>query len=515
MRPNHLAPFPARGRGAVPPFPRRKGGRAVRLLASLLLALAILVGATASPAAAEPEWVERRTEHVLLRFAPNDAVEVDWYEGFVEDVYRYVSEVFDQEPQPGIVVTFYSDEAAYSEANPLAGRDEGVLAHARLDTREVGLALFRLRRQSETLRRDAVSHELTHVVLGEMSNNKLTIGFHEGLAQYVEREVDQRSRLARLLRRGVDGQRLLSFEDLNRQRSFLARAAVAYPQSYSVVAFLSERYGFGHLVRMVNALQDDISLDEAARRAFGRSLSELEAEWQLFVPGFINGGWGRNDLDLWEMAEPRRLLAEGRYTEAQDGFQRAERLFADLGRVEKLEQARAHLRQSWSALEATDLGQRGAAALEVHDYATATGLLGQAATLWSSVGDAGRRDVAESGLGQARRGEEAMDRLEQARALLAAWQIPSARARAVEAGTAFAELGDVRRTDEAGAVLEEAQAFQTRLGAAAVGGGAVGLTTIGLAWGVGRVRRHRPGRAEGRPYAPPVAVGAREQDWSL
>ena len=138
----------------------------VRLLVWLLLATTILLGPTAPAVAAEPEWVERQTEHLVLRFAPADDAEVLWYAGFVEDAYRYVVDVFGHEPRPGIVLTFYSDEDAYAAANPLAGREEGVLAHARPGSREIGLALGRLPKQSEILRRDAIRHELTHVVLG-------------------------------------------------------------------------------------------------------------------------------------------------------------------------------------------------------------------------------------------------------------------------------------------------------------------------------------------------------------
>lgn len=476
-----------------------------------LVALVILLGAAAAPTRAEPEWLERQTEHVVLRFAPDDAAEVDWYAGFVEGVYGDVSDVFGHTPSPGIVVTFYGDQAAYAVANPIAGLDEGVLAHARLDTREVGVALWRLRKQGETPRRDALRHELTHVVLGEMSNNRLPIGFHEGLAQYVEQDVEQRGRLARLLRRGVQEQRILSFDDLQRQRPFLARATVAYPQSYSVVAFLSERYGFGHLVRLVNTLRDEPHFDEAVRRSFGRSLDELEVEWRASLPGFLDGGYAKNELDLWDMTEPRRLLAEGRYAEAQEGFVRAERLFGDLGRAEKLELSRRGLTQSKAGLEATDVGRRGVTALEGHEYATAAGLLGQAVTLWSVVGDADRVESAEFGLEQARRGEEGVQQLGRARDLLESWQIPSARADAVHAGTTFASLGDARRTDEANAVLAEAQDAQTRLAFGAIGGGAAGLTAIGLTWGVTRRRGRRAQSAE----TPPLALAAGERDWSL
>lgn len=475
----------------------------------LLVACVLLLGVvSAGPVVAEPEWVERRTEHLVLRYRAGDEVEVDWYAEFVEGAYRRVVDVFGDETRPGIVLQFYPDERSYAAVNPLAAREDGVLAHARPATREVGLAMWRLRKQSEGLRRDAVRHELTHIVLGELSDHKLPIGFHEGLAQYVEQDPDQRAKLLQTLKRGAEADQLLSLADLNRQRTFLGRAAIAYPQSYSLVHFLTERYGFGHVVRMVKGLRHEAGLNEAIQRAFGRSSDELEVEWKASLPDLLNAGWDRNDLDLWELAEPRRLLAEGRYEEARRGFERAGRLFEDLGRGEKVEQAQTGLRQSALALEATELDGRAAAALDEYDYSTAAQLLGEAETRWSAVGDEQRRRRATESLEQARRGVEGLDRLGQAREQIDGWRLPEARASALEAGMTFGELGDVARTEEAKAVLEEAQALQTRLGVAAIGGGAAGLAAIGVAWGLSR-RSRRP------RYQMPSGVGVGERDWSL
>jgi hypothetical protein len=485
--------------------------RIAMLLTWLVVALAMLVVPVAAPAAAQPEWSEGRTEHLVLRFRPADAAEVIWYEQFLEDVYREVCDVFGEQPRTGIVVTFHPDEASYAAVNPLAGREESILAHASPSTGEIGLAIWRLRPLPEAQRRDAVRHELTHVVLGDMTGNRLPIGLHEGIAQYMERDTAQRMKMVRTLRRAADVDQLLSFQDLNRQRTFLGRAGIAYPQSYSVVAFLNDRYGFGHVIDLVGAFREGASPDDAARRTFGRSLAELEDEWQAYLPGYLDGGWARNDLDLWEMARPRALLVDRKYGEAKEEFERAARLFEGIERPEKLEQARYGLQQSEAGLEAVDLSQRGSSALETHDYQTAVELLGRAETLWAFVGDQARQDAVTSGVEQARLGVTARGQLESAHAELEAWRLPEARAGALAAGRAFAELADETRIAEANAVLAEAQELQTQFGMAAFGAGAVGLVVAGAAWGMARRRR------EQKPGAPSPALGlaARESDWSL
>ncbi len=483
---------------------------ALRLAIGLLTALAILVPAAPSAAAEEQGWSRRDTEHFALRYRADDAAEVDWYAAAAEQSYQFLSELFGYRPAPGIALVFHADEASYVEMNPLAGREEAVLAHARPSAREIGLALWRLRRQSETLRRDAIRHELTHVVLGELSENRLPIGFHEGIAQYVEQDAEQRAKLVRNLRRGAEGGQLLSFADLNRQRAFLSKAAMSYPQSYSVVAYLNDAYGLGHVVRLALAMRETEDLDQAAVQVFGRSLGELETEWRGYLPSFLDGTWSRNDLDLWELAEPRRLFAEGRYADARDGFGRAARLFEDLGRPEKLDQARRYLTQSEAGLAALDLDQRGAAALERHEYAVADELLGQAGSAWSVVGDEARGAVARAGRDEALRGMEAETRLASARTLLESWQLGEARTAALQAGATFADLGDEERMNRAEAVLADARDLQTRMGTAAVAAGVVGMGAVAMVWS--RARRERRDAQSPRPD--PVGA-APARDWSL
>src|SRR5688572_11039309 len=260
--------------------------------------------------------------------------EFAWYASAVELAYQDVQDVFKAaleetgtKPREEIVITLYGDDAAYARANPVAGREEGVLGHAQPSEGVIGVAVARLRDKSEGFRRDAIRHELAHVALGDLSSQRLPIGFQEGIAQYLERDIDQRRRFAAAVRRGREAEQLLSFVDLNRQRPFLSAAGRAYPQSYSMVVYLAERYGFGQVIRLVTTIREVNTLDEAVRRVFERSLAEIEADWKAFLPGYLDQSWSRNDLDLWALGEPRRLLGEGKYAEARDLYDRADALF--------------------------------------------------------------------------------------------------------------------------------------------------------------------------------------------
>ncbi len=490
----------------------------LRVLA-LLLSFVVLVGQPAIASAAERSQQERRAGPLVVRYVGGDdagsQAEFAWYASAVELAYQDVQDVFKvaleetgTKPRDEIVVTLYGDDDAYARANPVAGHEEGVLGHAQPSEGVIGIAVARLREKSEGFRRDSIRHELAHVALGDLSSQKLPIGFQEGIAQYLEHNIDQRQRFAAAVRRGRESSQLLSFTDLNRQRPFLSAAGLAYPQSYSMVVYLAERYGFGQVVKLVTTVRDVNTLDEAVRRVFERSLAEVESDWQAFLPGYLDQSWSRNDLDLWGLAEPRRLLDEGKYAEARDLYDRAEALFTSVNRPDRLALAQAERQRAVSGLEAVDLTQRGMAALTAGQYDDAADLLGQGERRWTELGDARRVSLASLAVTQARDGQAAVLQLEDARRQLEGWHFQAADDLAYDAGQVLAELGDEARTEEARQVMRDAQQLRTRLGLAAAGGGVAGVGLLGLAWAASR--RRRP-----RPVATPPGVAAVGGDWSL
>jgi hypothetical protein len=485
-----------------------------RLLA-LLVALLVLTGQPALVIAAERHQQEQRSGPLVMRYVGDDEAERIWYFAAVEQAYEDVQDVLavplretNTPTRDEIVVTLYGDDQEYTRANPVAGREDGVLGHANTSAGVIGVAAARLRDKSEGFRRDAIRHELTHVALGDLSNQRLPIGFQEGIAQYLERDLDQRQRFASTVRRGRDEGVLLSIQDLNRQRPFLSAAGLSYPQSYSFVVFLAERYGFGRVLDLVTTTRDATTLDEAVTRVFERSLTELEADWKAFLPGYLDQTWARNDLDLWDLAAPRQHLEGGKFAEARDLYDRAEALFVSMERPDRVDLVRTERQRAVTGLEALDLTHRGMAALMAWEYDNAADLLGQAQQRWTDLGDRRRAELTGLGFNQARDGQAALAQLEEARSHLERWQFQPADDLAYEAGHALAELGDEARTEEARQVMRDAQDLRTRLGLAAAGGGVVSVGLVGLGWMVSRRRRQQP-----IPVRPGVAV--MERDWSL
>lgn len=124
-------------------------------------------------------------------------------------------------------------------------------------------------------------HEYMHVILREIAGRNLPAWLNEGLAIGAEVE----SGLTRLETSGLDSGELFSlkqleasFGDYDRRRSLLA-----YRQSYSLVSFLVEEYGWHHLRSLLFALTEGAAIADAFGQAYslyGLSYLDFENRWR-------------------------------------------------------------------------------------------------------------------------------------------------------------------------------------------------------------------------------------------
>ncbi|MFN8523311.1 MAG: peptidase MA family metallohydrolase [Chloroflexota bacterium] len=472
--------------------------------------LALLLAGGAPPALADG-WQEIPNARTTIRHTAETAADAAWYAAIADESYVFVCDVLGQECPERVGITLYQDEVAYAAVAPVAGRTETVLGHSALGTGEVGLAAWRLRPQHESLRRDTLIHELTHVVLGRMSANKLPISFQEGLAQYFERTPEQRSSWAETLRRaGAEGQ-LLRLQDLSRQRAFLQRPQIAYSQSYAMVAILSERYGLGKVLAVAELMGKDATLEQALTRSFGRSVEELDAELLAALPGFLEAGWDRNELDLWTLALPDADLAAERYEDARGRYARAARTFESVGRLDLAQRAANGANRAQAGLDATEATRQGQQALANFDYTQAETLLTSAAAHWRQAVNAERAGQVSRAAEAASAGRRALADVEQANAALERWDLAAAERAASQAHAALAELGDGAGAASAERVLDQVDRSRRLIGVLTAAAGLLGLAAVTLVIVLGRARRSRPAT----PPAPAGAQAGSDTGWRL
>ncbi len=123
-------------------------------------------------------------------------------------------------------------------------------------------------------------HEYTHAVINDLTGRNCPRWLHEGLAQYQESKVDpvDLPDLARKRDRG----RLIPLEELDRAFGFdqaPARVRLAYAQSYSLVGYLIDRYGFWRINAVLGELGKGTGWREAFEKEFLFPVADLEEEW--------------------------------------------------------------------------------------------------------------------------------------------------------------------------------------------------------------------------------------------
>jgi len=130
--------------------------------------------------------------------------------------------------------------------------------------------------------RDAIVHELTHVLVGHQTFSCLgdvPTWLNEGLAVYSEGELDPSSQAQ--LDDAIRDDTLLTVRSLSAGFSEVSdKAYLSYSQSYSITKFLIETYGQDKMNMLLASLRDGMTVDEALAQTYGFDIEGLENEWR-------------------------------------------------------------------------------------------------------------------------------------------------------------------------------------------------------------------------------------------
>ena len=467
-------------RTALSDAPTGHHGRARLRLLLLAFFLVLSLAPARATFAAQSGEEQLSTQYFTIYYPQGEEKTARWYAGFTDEVNKAVSDLLGAEPIEGLTLRIYATEPDYMRANPMAELHPGILAHAIPEKKEIGVAVERLRQQPPALARESFRHEMTHILAGIISGQNLPIGFHEGLAQYNELS-ESRGKEVRDLLSGADDTAFLSWSDLNDVRLFRRNIEIAYPQSYSVMAFLADRYGMEPFARFLSGLREDKEYAHAMLVAYGKRIDELEREWREYLPYFLNDAWQRNVLSAHDLSHGVALMQAGRFKEAEAHFDAAKRLYHDLGQDDRIGEATDFLQRAQKARGAEEATGAARKSLESHNYATAYASATTAAITFSSLDlpDYAQRASDISLLAQ--EGTKGITKLERAQASLRSFNLPATYSEAREAGEIFSALGDADRVAQANGILQELHGWQQTAGYAALGvGGFVLLSGTAL-----------------------------------
>jgi hypothetical protein len=133
--------------------------------------------------------------------------------------------------------------------------------------------------------RDAIVHELTHVLVGHLTFSCLgdvPTWLNEGLAVYSEGELDPASQ--RQLDDAIRDNTLITVRSLSSGFSEVAdKAYLSYSQSYSITKFLIETHGQQKLTSLLVSLRNGMTIDEALMQTYGFNTDGLENAWRQAI----------------------------------------------------------------------------------------------------------------------------------------------------------------------------------------------------------------------------------------
>ncbi len=133
--------------------------------------------------------------------------------------------------------------------------------------------------------RDAIVHELTHVLVGHQTFSCLSsmpTWLVEGLAVYSEGKLDSASQ--QQLDDAIKNDTLLTVRSLSTGFSEVpSKAYLSYSQSYSIVKFLIETYGQNKMTSFLIALRDGTALEDALKDTYDFDIEGLEDAWRAGI----------------------------------------------------------------------------------------------------------------------------------------------------------------------------------------------------------------------------------------
>jgi len=133
--------------------------------------------------------------------------------------------------------------------------------------------------------KDAVAHELTHLVIEQVILNPyggIPVWLNEGLAMSSESKLDDT--LANYLYGAVASRDFISVKSLASPFSaYAGEAALSYAQSYSIVQYLVQTYGQEKMFELLTTFREGATYDGALEEVYGFDMAGLDALWQEWV----------------------------------------------------------------------------------------------------------------------------------------------------------------------------------------------------------------------------------------
>lgn len=451
-----------------------------RLLFVLIAISLYIFPSTRNVNAQSGEWREHASQYFRILYVGDDSQFAEAYATFADPLYTEMSTTFGHQIATPIILRLYPTLEYYYELNPMARGMNGIVAHADFRRNEVAIILSQTAEQSEQDIQNNVRHELTHMFVADLSENRINAGFQEGIAQFLETAPSDLEPKLSSLRAAVMEKRLLRWREFDQRDAVYQNVQVSYPQSLSVVTFLAQRDGFPKLREFIAISAQSSGYRSALERSYAISPDKLEAEWLSWLPGYLSGTVSATAPLMNDTSRAERLFQAGDYAAAEQEAIIVINAIQQQGDAQKLADAEtllAHIRKS---IQAEQLAQAAYQALSSYDYQQAQALVVQARQLYAEAQDTRQSAVLAEYAIRAERGIQADQALKTARDYARSLRYPQARTLADKALSDYLALSDQTRIGEAQQLRSFLDQRQSLLGGLllllGMGGIALGIT---------------------------------------
>jgi tetratricopeptide (TPR) repeat protein len=248
---------------------------------------------------------ERRSQHFVIRFPPEDAVLADYALEALEAASSALGSDLGFVPPRLIPVDILRSPADLALVTALTVEDverTGTIAVSKWG--RIMLTTPRAMRLGYAWL-DSLSHELVHYAIAFLTHDRAPVWLQEGLAKFLEHRwrtppgLDLTPSMQHLLAKGLAGNRLISFEAMHPSMAKLPTAedaSLAFAEVATAVGLLHTTGGAPALRQVLSMVAEGADARLAVARAYGGSgtWADFEKAWRAFmvaqhykvIPGF-------------------------------------------------------------------------------------------------------------------------------------------------------------------------------------------------------------------------------------
>jgi len=191
----------------------------------------------------------------------------------LREVYRQVGQQFDYFPDHAIPVLLYP-EADFEKVKGLSHQVSG------LYDGKIRLPLKPGRTTGQELER-VLWHEYTHALIQDLAKGRCPLWLNEGLASVQESRVLPLD--LTLARKALEEKRLPAWDQFFKQGYRPAALAEDYQVAFLIADYLTKRWSWQEMVRLLKRLGQGASLPDAIRAQYHTDLASLEQEWRQWL----------------------------------------------------------------------------------------------------------------------------------------------------------------------------------------------------------------------------------------